>query len=135
MKVEKNMTNKKEKFMYLGEISYKAFQLFGFWKPVHWNLKWKIFLYRIYSTLTLIMFILFNISFFVQMFDNHENIEKLMESIFYFCTIFNVFLKLVILFWMRKIFIKSNAMFLTEICQPRDNNEIEIVKEFSRIGR
>ncbi|XP_043480712.1 odorant receptor Or1-like [Leptopilina heterotoma] len=26
-------------------------------------------------------------------------------------------------------------MFLTEICQPRDNNEIAIIKEFSRIGR
>lgn len=129
------MSDDKKEKLYLGEYSYAMFQLCGIWRPVDWKSKWKIYPYLVFSIISVIMFILFNITFFVNMFQKHESIEILIQSIFYFCTWFMALIKLTILYRTRQTFIESNKMFLSEICQPIDDEEIAILRKASRIGR
>lgn len=121
--------------LYLGEFSFAMFQFFGFWRPVNWKSYRKIYFYRIYSIFTIIIYILFNITFVVSLFQTHESIENLIQSIFYCCTFLTALIKLALLFRTRQVFIESNEMFLSEICQPLDDKEIAILEESSRIGR
>ncbi|XP_043480573.1 odorant receptor Or1-like [Leptopilina heterotoma] len=71
----------------------------------------------------------------VNLFQTHESIENLIQSIFYCCTFLTALIKLALLFRTRQVFIESNEMFLSEICQPLDDKEIAILQESSRIGR
>ncbi|XP_051169349.1 odorant receptor 2a-like [Leptopilina boulardi] len=121
--------------LYLGEYSYAMFQYCGFWRPINWKSYWKIFLYSVYSTISIVMFILINISFFITIFQFHDSLETQIQSIFYSCVFLTALIKLSLLFRTRQTFIESNQMFLSEICQPCDDEEIAIIRECSRIGR
>lgn len=126
---------KKQEIMYLGEFSYLMFKFSGFWRPVNWKSQWKIVLYKIYSTIALMIFFFFNITFLVPLFENHENALSYILSLFYFCSMLNVLMNMIVLFSTRKIFINTNEMFMSKICQPRDDEEIEIIRECSHEGR
>ncbi|XP_051169296.1 uncharacterized protein LOC127286760 [Leptopilina boulardi] len=69
------------------------------------------------------------------MFQFHDSLESQLESIFYSCAFFTTLIKVALLSLTRKTFIESNQMFLSEICQPCDAEEIAILEECSRVGR
>lgn len=71
----------------------------------------------------------------LHVFEFHENIEDLAESIFYACALSLSVIKLAILFKTRETVIKSKEMFLSKICQPRDEIEMTIIREYSHVGR
>lgn len=127
------MTNENSR-MYLGEILFSMFQICGFWRPVNYH-SWKMFFYQIYSIFTVTLFFLFTISFNAYVFQYQKTVKDFTQSIFYACTFSLALIKLTVLFRTRATIIKSKEMFLSEICQPRDEIEMSIIRECSHVGR
>lgn len=129
------MKDSKKREIYIGQISYKLFQICGIWRPLQCNSKLKLRIYYFYSIFTLTLYFLSTFLLFIYMFQIHEDVKSLTQSVFYFSTYFNVLMKLSMLVIRREIFIKSNTMLLSDMCRSRDNYEADIVNKCSDIGR
>lgn len=129
------MSDNTREEIYTGQFSYTLFKLSGVWEPFEYKSKWKSIIYRIYSICSLILFTIFTGSVFLSILGKHENIEALLQSVFYFITFFTTLLKLIIITKKRKIFVKTQKMFLSESCRPRDSQENEILHNCSQRGR
>lgn len=129
------MCKSKKHNIYTGQISLKLFQICGLWKPLNCNSQWKLKIYYLYSIFTITLYISLTFLLFVYMFQIHDDVKDFTQSVFYFSTYFNVLIKLSMVVIRRDIFIKSNKMLLSDMCQSRDNHEVEIIKKCSDIGR
>lgn len=129
------MLDENRKAIYLGEFSLTIFKFVGLWTPVEWRKTWKLFFYRIYSTFILTVFAIFAFIVALRLFQKHENIESLSQSLLYSASTLMTSVKIIIVCTRRKIFIKTQEMLVSEICQPKDLYELDILSNYSIRGR
>lgn len=121
--------------VYTGQISFTLFQLCGIWRPDKCDSEWKLKIYDLYKICTITIYTSFSLSLFVYMLQEHEDVGSFTQSVLYFFTYFNVFIKMTMVVIRRKNFIKSNKMLLSNMCRSCDSHETEIVRNCSQIGR
>lgn len=129
------MLEENRKTIYMGEFSLAIFKLTGLWTPVEWMGNWKFFFYKIYSIFMISVFSIFTFIVCLRLFEEHENIESLSQSLLFSSTTIMTIVKIIIVCKRRKIFTKTQEMFVSEICQPSDFYEIDILRNYSLKGR
>ncbi|XP_051164235.1 odorant receptor 9a-like [Leptopilina boulardi] len=117
--------------LYLGEISFILLQLFGIFKPLTWNTKWKTLIYYLYSIFMITIYFYFDISILLFLLLKAQNIDNEMESLYHFLAFFTVFFKMITIFLHSKIAIELVNLFKNKLCQPRDDVELKILQNTS----
>lgn len=121
------MIFQKAKEIYIGQISFTLFYIFGMWQPLSWNSRWKIWLYQVYSIFMILFYFSFSVSLFVYLLHVSGDMNLFTEYLYYFLYSIAIFIKQLNIIVKRRIVIKSKNKLLANFCRPRDIQEWDIL--------
>ena len=116
---------------YNGEISFTLIQFLGLWRPLTWKSPWKIFVFRIYSIISLFMLFFLIFCFLLTFFRSTEGTQFITQNSFYFTAACTIYLKMINLMIQKKKVIKTLKMLIYGVCEHRSLNEYEILQKCS----
>lgn len=117
--------------IYVGQISFTLFYIFGMCQPLTWNTRWKIWLYHIYSVFVIIFYFSFSVSLFFYLLRISGDMNLFTEYLYYFLYSIAIFVKQLTIIAKRKMVIESKNNILDSLCRPRDIYELEILERCS----
>lgn len=118
--------------MYTGQISFTLFIVLGMWRPLLCNSKWKIWFYRFYSCIMIMIYFSFPISFLMFLFQIFGDINIFTEYLFYFLYSVAIVIKQISIIAKRETIMESKGKLLANICKPRDFYELDVLEKCSQ---
>ncbi|XP_034944365.1 odorant receptor Or1-like [Chelonus insularis] len=116
----------------LRPIGFTILQLIGLWQPIHWQTKWSVKFYQIYSLVTITYLYIHVLSDIIELFRIQENLENFINDLLVFLSMLGCSIKATNILNQRYKIVKLITKLSSFSYLPQDQNEELILQEFDK---